>query len=317
MPLTGPVRSLGQVCNLGSRITVAEARGFCDAVRAALGGGAAALTVDGRRVRDVDVVGLAALLQATRLAETLGVPYVVRASRALARHCLDARLLDDLDLVRDDTEDVTVGGTRDMRGEGGRPVIVARSARVVLRQPEAGDLGRFRQWAMDPFVEQMVGSDLLYRHRHLAADDPSGVDSIVHDPRALTVVVEAAAGGTPLGFVRVYDIELVSRFGFLETVVTEPRSTRRGLGVEASRLLLAYAHDALQLRRAEAKVYAYNVLSINALRRNGFIQEGVLREAKLYEGQPWDILVFSLLEREMAEQRATGAFPDFRLLGGA
>jgi RimJ/RimL family protein N-acetyltransferase len=69
--------------------------------------------------------------------------------------------------------------------------------------------------------------------------------------------------------------------------------------------------DALELRRVEAKVFAYNVISINALRRNGFQQEGVLREAKTYGGQRWDILVFSILESEMREQRRRDDFGSF------
>jgi RimJ/RimL family protein N-acetyltransferase len=91
----------------------------------------------------------------------------------------------------------------------------------------------------------------------------------------------------------------------------DPRALRRGIGIEASRLLIAWAMDALGIRRVEAKVYAYNVLSINALRRNGFQQEGVLREARLYEQQAWDILVFSILEREMRRERAGERFPSF------
>jgi RimJ/RimL family protein N-acetyltransferase len=39
--------------------------------------------------------------------------------------------------------------------------------------------------------------------------------------------------------------------------------------------------DVLGLRRLEAKVYEYNVLSMNSLARNGFRQEGVLRQAGL------------------------------------
>ena len=108
---------------------------------------------------------------------------------------------------------------------------------------------------------------------------------------------------------RLYDVDLVSRFAFLETVISEPRALRRGLGIAASRLLIAYAMDVLHVRRVEAKVYAYNVLSINALRRNGFRQEGVLREARVYENQAWDVLVYSILEPAMTTEREADGFP--------
>jgi hypothetical protein len=61
--------------------------------------------------------------------------------------------------------------------------------------------------------------------------------------------------------------------------------------------------DVLDLQRVEAKVYAYNVLSINSLVRNGFVREGCLRQARDYDGRRWDLLVFGILREEMAAQR--------------
>jgi len=82
----------------------------------------------------------------------------------------------------------------------------------------------------------------------------------------------------------------------------------RGWGVEATRLALAYAMDTLDPHRVEAKVYAYNVLSINALRRNGFHLEGTLREARIYDGRRWDVLVYSILDSELRTQRTRDNF---------
>ena len=90
-------------------------------------------------------------------------------------------------------------------------------------------------------------------------------------------------------------------------------SLRRGWGIDASRLFLAYALDVLELHRIEAKVYGYNVLSANSLKRNGFVKEGVLREARVYGGRRWDIFVFSILESEMREQRTREQFPTMSL----
>ena len=79
--------------------------------------------------------------------------------------------------------------------------------------------------------------------------------------------------------------------------------------MEASRLLVAYAMDALGLHRIEAKVYRYNTPSINALTRNSFQQEGVLRDACLHDGKRCDILVFSILEDEVRHQRQREQYP--------
>jgi RimJ/RimL family protein N-acetyltransferase len=175
----------------------------------------------------------------------------------------------------------------------------------VLRLPTAEDLSHFDAWARDPLLAHMVGSDLLYRCRHLGPGHPEVAGLILDNPSSLTVLVEPlGTRGEPVGFLRLYGIRLTSAIAFLETAVA-----RRGWGVEASRLLVAYAMDALGLRRIEAKVYRYNTPSINALTRNSFQQEGVLRDACLHDGKRCDILVFSILADEVQHRRQREQYP--------
>jgi RimJ/RimL family protein N-acetyltransferase len=157
-------------------------------------------------------------------------------------------------------------------------------------------------------LDQMVGSELLSLCRHAGPYHPTFVARVLGDPTAVTLLVERCDGRPePIGFVRLYNVHLAERFGFLETAIIG--GIKGGWGIEASRLFLAYAMDTLDLHRVESKVYEYNVLSANALRRNGFQQEGLLREARLCDGRRWDVFLFAILRDEMARQRAREAFP--------
>ena len=301
------------VMSLGERLTVAEARELCRNVKTALANGASGLILDGAQLAGIDIVGLAAIVQSHRLASTLGVRCRVIPSTHLVRDVVRARAAEELTLLDTPRRRASAAARRRGMPQG---TVIARAGRVILRQPTSSDAVHFHRWAEDPLVDQMVGSDLLYPHRHLRPGDSALVASLVHDPRGLTALVEPAGEPhRPRGFVRLYDVDLVSGFGFVETVVAQARSATRGLGIEAARLLLAFAQDALQLRRIEAKAYAYNILSVNALRRNGFKQEGVLRKARIYDGEAWDIFVFSILDHEMTVERARETFPDFSLFG--
>lgn len=315
-PMTCPVRLVDPgswALALGPELTVAEAPALAQAVGELLSRRARSLMLDLRTVGAVDAVGLAALLACQRVSDATGMDCALVTSPDLERQLLEAKLVEQL-VVLDRESDDAPRRRMSLPGGGQRRPLVAQTSRVALRQPGIEDVPLFREWAYDPLVDQMVGSDLLYRCRHLAADDPALLASIVHDPKALTVLVELWPDrDRPVGFVRLYDIDLVSGFGFLESVVAERRSARRASGIEASRLLLAYCQDVMGLRRVEAKVYAYNVLSINGLRRNGFQQEGILREAHVYDNQAWDIFVFSILEAEMTRERERDEPQSFRL----
>lgn len=303
-------RTDARVLRVQSDLTLAIAKELCGTVSDAVGDAPASLTVDLRGAKSADVVGLAALLQCGAAAEAAGATFSVVAEDSMRGAVLAARLFDEIPFVTgvDDTS-VAVDTVEAPRPPDAAPLL-ARTARIGLRPPTWDELALFGHWAADRCLDEMVGSELLYRCRHLGPHHPDFVEEVLASPTSLTLFVEPLAmPGHPVGFVRLYDIQLAAGIGFLETVVTTGESLRKGWGVEASRLLLAYAMDALGIHRVEAKAYSYNVLSANALRRNGFLQEGVLRGAHRYQGQRWDILVFAILAEEMRAQRARERYP--------
>lgn len=291
-------------------LTCRTAAAFCGAVDERLRAAPRRLWINLEEVKASDVVGLAALLQTVRRAESAGVPLSILPSAGVYRALLNAGILDDLPLEGPGSGPaLSIPEPHGERPEA-HPSFLVETPRFGLRPPSWDELGIFERWANDPLLEQMVGSQLLYRCRHLGPYHPDFAAQVLHDPTALTLLVlPLDAAAEPVGFVRLYNVQLAEAFAFLETAVVQARSLRAGWGIAASRLLLAYAMDAIGIRRVEAKVYAYNVLSINALKRNGFQQEGVLREARTYDGQRWDVLVFAILEPEMREQRARDRFP--------
>ncbi len=295
-------------------LTARTAHDFCAALRPELDAGGEELVLDLTDVRAVDIVGLAALHQAHRLAGLFGIRLVLRAGPLVHRALLDAELLDDVDaeLIEDRPSPPPLAETT---LDHAVPFL-ARTGRLGLRRPTYKELALFGHWAEEPLLDQMVGSELLYRCRHLGAYHPDFVRLVFADPASLTVLVEPLQPPhEPIGFLRLYNVRLAQEFAFLESAIADLRFLRRGWGVDSTRFLLAYGFDVLGLRRIEAKVYAYNVISSNSLLRGGFEREGVLRQARVYEGQRWDIFVYGILEDEMREQRKKEQFPAMSLWG--
>lgn len=188
--------------------------------------------------------------------------------------------------------------------------VIARGRRVYLRTLMRRDLEFLSEWADDPFLQRMVGSEFLRAFKHAYDKDPSFYDACLSDPTQVVLVIMAVdqrepRDKKPLGLVRLFSIHLQEGYAFLETLLGDQHAIRRGLGVEAGKLICAYGMDVLGLRRIEAKVYEYNRLSINSLIRHGFRQEGVLRQAGFYDGRHFDVLVFGILREELEAQRQT------------
>jgi len=181
-----------------------------------------------------------------------------------------------------------------------RQGVVSRGERTYLRTLAPEDLDYLTGWAEDPFIERMVGSEFLNTYKHVYDKDPSFYEACLTDTTQVVLVIEANRGwDKPIGLARLFNIHLLEGYAFLEVMVTDQRAIKRGFGVEAGKLISYYGVDVLGLRRIEAKVYEYNALSANSLRRNGFQQEGILRKAGYQDGRYWDVLVFGILKDEI------------------
>jgi ribosomal-protein-alanine N-acetyltransferase len=199
--------------------------------------------------------------------------------------------------VEDDAAPVASGADGTAAPNG---VVISRGTRVYLRTLIPKDLDLLSDWIEDPFLERMVGSEFLHAFKHVWDKAPAFYDAVLNDPTQVVFVVEANQGWTkPVGIVRLFNIHLLEGYAFIETIITDQRAIRRGFGVEAGKLISYYGVDVLGLRRIEAKVYEYNVLSMNSLRRNGFQQEGVLRKAWFDGERYWDVVVFGILKDEI------------------
>ena len=72
----------------------------------------------------------------------------------------------------------------------------------------------------------------------------------------------------------------------------------RGLGTEATRLIVGYGIEELGLHRIELGVYSFNPRAQRAYEKAGFVVEGVRREALLWDGEWVDSIVMSVLASE-------------------
>jgi [ribosomal protein S5]-alanine N-acetyltransferase len=76
------------------------------------------------------------------------------------------------------------------------------------------------------------------------------------------------------------------------------RAQGQGLMTEALRAVYAWAFEAMAVERIEAQVHPRNAPSLALLKRLGFVEEGLLREAGLWLGERRDLVQLGLLRRE-------------------
>ena len=88
-------------------------------------------------------------------------------------------------------------------------------------------------------------------------------------------------------------------------IMIGPSGRDRGLGTEATRLIVGYGFEHLGLHRISLEVYAFNPRARRAYEKVGFRPEGVLRESLRYNGEWIDATVMSILAHEWTARSAS------------
>lgn len=184
-----------------------------------------------------------------------------------------------------------------------KPVLTGE--RTVLRPFTADDVPVMAEILRDPDVLRLTGSpDQEFGEERLR--QWYGTRSAQPDRVDLGVVDRAT--GELVGEVVLFEWDERNR-GCTFRILIGPRGRDRGLGTEATRLIVGHAFDQLELHRVALGVYAFNPRARRAYEKAGFVAEGVERETLLHDGEWIDSVRMSVLAHEWAAHRGRPAVP--------
>lgn len=103
-------------------------------------------------------------------------------------------------------------------------------------------------------------------------------------------MIEDTKSGKAIGSCQLLNIHSVHRSAELQIRIGSTTSQNRGSGSEAVRQLIAYGFSKLDLRRIALHVFATNQRAIRVYEKNGFVREGLLRQAACIDGQWLDVV---------------------------
>ena len=253
-------------------------------------------------VKQIDVVGLAVLAQATARASAAGTTTTIFPSPIVHNALFASGLLDRL------PTDKRRAGERPepdrmLEVEAARSVeFIAQTPRLGLRPPTWEELRLLNQWAHDAALDELVGSQLLAMCRHLGSFHPDFVTEARPRPRA-TLLVQPRHAAPSRRLVRSQRDPI--SVPVLETTIAHPRGGRIAwaratllrapswsLGMSGSRRRLPYntlaelphaqlVHARRTLRQAGAR---WPALSFSSLRAGSRIRDSLSATAS----RRWD-----------------------------
>lgn len=102
----------------------------------------------------------------------------------------------------------------------------------------------------------------------------------------------------PVGYTGFFRCDWGSRAAIFFITLFDPEDKGKGYGGEATRLIVEYGFDTLNLNRIQLHVWVDNIAGVKAYQKAGFQIEGTLRQAMYHEGRYCDFYVMGILREE-------------------
>lgn len=115
--------------------------------------------------------------------------------------------------------------------------------------------------------------------------------------------------GCAIGRCLLFAFDTVNRSAMIGIFIGEKDHWGMGYGQEASRLLLDYAFNLLNLHSIMLGVFSFNQRAIHAYQKLGFQVIGRRREARIVGGQAYDVIFMDVLESEFRAQHGSSRIP--------
>lgn len=168
---------------------------------------------------------------------------------------------------------------------------------VYLRPLERSDLTeRYLNWINDPDVNRYVDAGLFpYTQDELESFYQRTVEA---RDQVLYAVVDRESD-LHIGNVKLGPISWVHRRAVFSILIGDKTFWGKGCGTEATRLMVEYGFQRLNLRRIELGVLDANEYAVRAYEKVGFVVEGRARQYAFVNGQYVDCLWMGLLEQDL------------------
>lgn len=173
--------------------------------------------------------------------------------------------------------------------------MMIRNGCVILRAMEQRDTSLLLEMINSPEIEKALGSFSLPVNE---AQQREWIEKYRNTDRQIRLMIELENGET-IGVIMLYDIDMKNGTAEVGYKIMADKELRiKGDMDDAMEGILQYAFWELRLNCVQAHTLSDNERSEKLLLRNGFTQEGLLRQRVYQSGSYVDMKVFSLLKSE-------------------
>jgi len=166
--------------------------------------------------------------------------------------------------------------------------------KVYLRPLEREDAPLLVRWMNDPEVTRTLN---IYRPVNLRIEEDF-IDKMLQSEHDLALGIVVRDTDHLIGATGLHRMDFKNSHSSFGISIGAKAEWGKGYGSEATRLLVGYAFDTLNLNRVWLYVFEHNERGIRTYEKVGFKKEGTLRQDRYQEGRYYDTIVMGMLREE-------------------
>lgn len=128
------------------------------------------------------------------------------------------------------------------------------------------------------------------------------IPEMAEKEKAISFMIVEKESGKTVGQTAIVRPDWVSRAATFYILLLDKAFWGKGLGREATKLLIHYAFNELNLNRLQLHVNTENMRAVKVYKDLGFVVEGTLRQAMYKQGRYYDFYVMSILREEIVKE---------------
>jgi RimJ/RimL family protein N-acetyltransferase len=168
--------------------------------------------------------------------------------------------------------------------------------KVYLRALELSDVEKLVKWRNDLEVTSSLGGNTFFISKFRETEWVK--NAILNDDRNIKLAICLKENDEYIGNVNLSAINWINRSAEYSIMIGDKNQWSKGLGKEATLLILKYAFQELNLHRIYLTVRNDNERALSLYRKTGFTKEGVLRKSIYKNNKFIDMVVLSILRDE-------------------
>ncbi len=172
---------------------------------------------------------------------------------------------------------------------------------VRLAPLDRANLPAFKRWFRDYEVQRFLG---MVPVPYTDEREEEWFEQAVRAVDQYNFSIRTLAEDVLIGNCGLFNISAKNHSAEFGIVIGEKECWGKGYGTDATRAMLRFAFQELNLNRVGLMVFSFNVRAIRAYEKAGFVQEGCLRQALFREGAYHDEVLMSVLREEWLAQQA-------------